>query len=98
MEFLTAFAMSGAKGACVDLTQKASDDSVGFASMSATICVRPQKQAPYNASKAAVQMLSKSLATKWAPLGIPVNSLWPGYMATDLIKGLLKKDGSGLVS
>ena len=49
-----------------------------IASMSATICVRPQKQAAYNASKGAVQMLSKSLATEWGSKGIRVNSLSPG--------------------
>ncbi len=65
-----------------------------IASMSATICVRPQKQAAYNASKGAVQMLSKSLATEWGPKGIRVNSLSPGYVYTDLIKGLLEKEGT----
>jgi NAD(P)-dependent dehydrogenase (short-subunit alcohol dehydrogenase family) len=64
-----------------------------IASMSATICVRPQKQAAYNTSKGAVQMLAKSLATEWGPQGIRVNSLSPGYMRTDLIKGLLAKEG-----
>lgn len=64
-----------------------------IASMSASICVRPQKQAAYNASKGAIQMLSKSLATEWGPRGIRVNSLSPGYMYTDLIKGLLEKEG-----
>jgi NAD(P)-dependent dehydrogenase (short-subunit alcohol dehydrogenase family) len=63
------------------------------ASMSATICVRPQKQAAYNTSKGAIQMLSKSLATEWGPHGIRVNSLSPGYMRTDLIKGLLAHEG-----
>lgn len=68
-----------------------------IASMSATICVRPQKQAAYNASKGAVQMLAKSLATEWGPQGIRVNSLSPGYMKTDLIKGLLANQGGDLV-
>jgi NAD(P)-dependent dehydrogenase (short-subunit alcohol dehydrogenase family) len=68
-----------------------------IASMSATICVRPQKQAAYNASKGAVQMLAKSLATEWGPRGIRVNSLSPGYMHTDLIKNLLEKEGRELV-
>lgn len=63
------------------------------ASMSATICVRPQKQAAYNASKGAVKMLMKSLSTEWAPYGIRVNAISPGYMFTDLIKGLLEKEG-----
>ena len=197
-EFLTAFALSGARGACIDLTQKAADESIAhiakhvkdvqpehpapelkayecnatlesdvkstfeqivadfgkvdvlvtaagivdnveaenydfprwrrmmdinldgsflfareagrhmlshnikgsiilIASMSATICVRPQKQAAYNASKGAVQMLAKSLATEWGPQGIRVNSLSPGYMKTDLIKGLLEREGKELV-
>jgi NAD(P)-dependent dehydrogenase (short-subunit alcohol dehydrogenase family) len=68
-----------------------------IASMSATICVRPQKQAAYNTSKGAVQMLAKSLATEWGPRGIRVNSLSPGYMKTDLIKGLLENEGKELV-
>lgn len=69
-----------------------------IASMSATICVRPQKQAAYNASKGAIQMLAKSLATEWGPSGIRVNSLSPGYMKTDLIKGLLENQGRELVN
>ncbi|KAJ9609024.1 hypothetical protein H2200_006795 [Cladophialophora chaetospira] len=69
-----------------------------IASMSATICVRPQKQAAYNTSKGAVQMLAKSLATEWGPRGIRVNSLSPGYMRTDLIKGLLENEGKELVN
>jgi NAD(P)-dependent dehydrogenase (short-subunit alcohol dehydrogenase family) len=68
-----------------------------IASMSATICVRPQKQAAYNTSKGAIQMLAKSLATEWGPRGIRVNSLSPGYMRTDLIKGLLENEGKELV-
>jgi len=42
-------------------------------------------------------MLSKSLATEWGPHGIRVNSLSPGYMRTDLIKGLLEREGTELV-
>lgn len=78
------------------IQQQIKGSIVFIASMSATICVRPQKQAAYNASKGAVQMLSKSLATEWGPKGIRVNSLSPGYMHTDLIKGLLEKEGKDL--
>ncbi|KUJ07263.1 short-chain dehydrogenase/reductase-like protein SDR [Mollisia scopiformis] len=62
-------------------------------SMSASICVRPQKQAAYNASKGAVSLLGRSLATEWGPKGIRVNNLCPGYMKTDLIIDLLEKEG-----
>ena len=79
------------------LQHKIKGSIILIASMSATICVRPQKQAAYNASKGAVKMLVKSLATEWGPHGIRVNGLSPGYMLTPLIKGLLEDQGKDLV-
>lgn len=58
---------------------------VNTASMSATIVNIPQGQASYNASKAGVVHLTKSLAVEWAPHGIRVNSISPGYIETELI-------------
>lgn len=57
---------------------------VNIASMSAHIVNFPQAQNAYNASKAAVLHLTKSLAVEWAPFGIRVNSISPGYMDTAL--------------
>lgn len=54
-------------------------------SISALVAMSPQKQAAYNASKAAVTMLCKSLAGEWAHLGVAVNSISPGYVETDMI-------------
>lgn len=55
---------------------------VNTASMSATIVNIPQPQASYNASKAAVMHLTKSLAVEWVDYGIRVNSISPGYIRT----------------
>lgn len=57
---------------------------INIGSNSGLIVDRPQPQASYNASKAAVHQLTKSLACEWAQYKIRVNAIAPGYVATEM--------------
>lgn len=57
---------------------------INVGSISGLIVNRPQWQASYNASKAAVHQLTKSLALEWAPHSIRVNAIAPGYVKTGI--------------
>ncbi len=59
---------------------------INTASMSGHIVNRPQNQAAYNATKAGVIHLTRSLAAEWASRGIRVNSISPGYTRTALVE------------
>ena len=60
---------------------------ITMGSMSGVISNRPQIQPHYNASKAAVHHLTKSLAAEWAPLGVRINSIAPTYIKTPMSVG-----------
>jgi NAD(P)-dependent dehydrogenase (short-subunit alcohol dehydrogenase family) len=57
---------------------------VNIGSMSGFIVNKPQPQAFYNASKAAVHHLTKSLAAEWGTRGVRVNAVAPTYINTPL--------------
>ncbi len=57
---------------------------VNIGSMSGVIVNKPQPQANYNASKAAVHHLTKSLAAEWGARGVRVNAVAPTYINTPL--------------
>ena len=66
------------------MLERGSGNIVNVGSMSGFVVNRPQEQAQYNASKAGVHHLTKSLAAEWASRGVRVNAVAPTYVETSL--------------
>ena len=59
---------------------------LNIGSISGLVSNIPQPQVAYNASKAAVHMMTKSLASDFADQNIRVNAIAPGYFRTEMTK------------
>lgn len=75
------------------MLERGSGSIINTGSMSGIIANIPQKQASYNASKAAVHNLTRSAACEWAERGIRVNAIAPGYMRTELTREFYEAGG-----
>ena len=64
---------------------------VTIGSMSGLISNKPQRQCHYNAAKAGVHHLTRSLAGEWAELGVRVNTVAPTYVDTAMSRGAFDK-------
>lgn len=65
---------------------------VAIGSISGEISNRPQNQSYYNASKAAVHHLVRSMGAEWAGRGVRVNAVAPGYIETQMTKYAMVDD------
>jgi NAD(P)-dependent dehydrogenase (short-subunit alcohol dehydrogenase family) len=66
---------------------------VNIGSMSGFIVNKPQPQSYYNASKAAVHHLTRSLAAEWGARGVRINAVAPTYIETPLTKFGMEEGG-----
>jgi NAD(P)-dependent dehydrogenase (short-subunit alcohol dehydrogenase family) len=66
------------------MLNQGSGSIVNIGSMSGFIVNKPQPQSFYNASKAAVHHLTRSLAAEWGARGVRVNAVAPTYIETPL--------------
>lgn len=62
---------------------------VNIGSMYGTVAA--PNRAGYCATKSAVDMLTRVLAVEWAPLGLRVNAVAPGYVRTALLEDLIQQ-------
>ncbi len=85
------FIMSQAVGR--EMIRRGKGSIINISSMSGIIVNTPQCQCAYNASKAGVISLTKSLAAEWAPYNVRVNTIAPGYMKTELTKPFFEQGG-----
>lgn len=66
------------------MLERGAGSIVNVGSMSGFVVNRPQEQANYNASKAAVHHLTRSLAAEWGARGVRVNAVAPTYIDTEM--------------
>jgi NAD(P)-dependent dehydrogenase (short-subunit alcohol dehydrogenase family) len=83
--------LNGAYWSCREfarpMLQRGRGSIVTLGSMSGLISNKPQRQVHYNAAKAAVHHMTRSLAGEWAQRGVRINCIAPTYVDTIMSRG-----------
>jgi NAD(P)-dependent dehydrogenase (short-subunit alcohol dehydrogenase family) len=77
----------GCQAALAPMRKQGAGVMLNIGSISGIVSNIPQNQVAYNSSKAAVHMMTKSLASELAAENIRVNAVAPGYIDTDMSRG-----------
>jgi NAD(P)-dependent dehydrogenase (short-subunit alcohol dehydrogenase family) len=76
------------------MLERGSGSIINVSSMFGLVASTPVPEAPYVASKSAVNGLTRELANQWAPRGVRVNAIAPGWFATEMNAPLLEDERS----
>ena len=74
------------------MTKAGSGSIVVFSSVSGLLA--HMDHAPYAATKGAINQMMRVMAREWAPRGVTVNAVAPGYVETGLTRDYLERDGN----
>lgn len=85
------FFMSQAVGKV--MIEQQSGSIINISSNADNLVMTPQTQTGYNATKGAVDMITKCLAYEWAKHGIRVNAIAPGYVQSEIWPDGVREDG-----
>jgi NAD(P)-dependent dehydrogenase (short-subunit alcohol dehydrogenase family) len=86
------FALTHAIGA--HMVERGSGSVINISSMFGLVAATQVADAPYVASKSALNGLTRELANQWAPHGVRVNAIAPGWFATEMNSELLEDERS----
>jgi NAD(P)-dependent dehydrogenase (short-subunit alcohol dehydrogenase family) len=67
---------------------------VNVTSINSAVATRPSDEASYGASKGGLAQLTRELAWQWAPRGIRVNAIAPGYFETEMSEHWFQNGGA----
>ena len=74
------------------MLRRGSGSIINVSSMFGLVASTPVADAPYIASKSAVNGLTRELANQWARQGVRVNAIAPGWFATEMNSELLEDE------
>jgi len=74
------------------MLRRGSGSIINVSSMFGLVASTPVADAPYVASKSAVNGLTRELANQWARQGVRVNAIAPGWFATEMNSELLEDE------